>query len=146
MTDWLSVTLGDAPLIVSIPHAGTIIPEDISGLLSLDLARRDAGRRYAFATDFGATIIPNRHNGASCDAVLTDAIAADRASESYVIIGRINTGWITCNYGKPARGVDAVQMEPAIRGYADEDGAWPPPWDAARVVPMQAKLHNILST
>ena len=37
MTDWLSITPGDAPLIVSVPHAGTIIPDDIAGLLSLDL-------------------------------------------------------------------------------------------------------------
>ena len=41
MTDWLAITAGQAPLIVSVPHAGTVIPADISGLHSLDLARRD---------------------------------------------------------------------------------------------------------
>ena len=64
MTDWLSITPGDAPLIVSIPHAGTIIPDDISGLLSDDLARRDADHHvhllYAFAAELGATIIHSR--------------------------------------------------------------------------------------
>jgi formiminoglutamase len=27
--DWLSVTQGEAPLLVSIPHTGTLIPEPI---------------------------------------------------------------------------------------------------------------------
>lgn len=53
---------GEAPLIVSIPHAGTEIPDDIAGdLHSLDRARYDADlyvdRLYAFAVDLGATIL-----------------------------------------------------------------------------------------
>jgi N-formylglutamate amidohydrolase len=64
MTDWLSITQSNAPLIVSIPHAGTIIPDDVTGLISHDLARRDADhhvdRLYAFAADLGATIIHSR--------------------------------------------------------------------------------------
>ena len=64
MTGWLPVTLGNTPLIVSVPHAGTIIPDDISGLVSLDLARRDADHHvdqlYAFAAKLGATIIHSR--------------------------------------------------------------------------------------
>ncbi len=255
MTDWLSVTPGCAPLIVSVPHAGTTIPDDISGLVSLDLARRDADhhvdRLYAFAAELNATIIHSRisrtvidlnrdpsgrslypgqattglcpdttfegeplydagakpdaaeieqrratwfnpyhaalrsqierlralhpavvlydvhsirsrvprlfdgdlpqfnigsYNGASCDGALTDAIAADCAGENYVVNGRFKGGWITRHYGDPTRGIHAVQMELAIRGYADEAGPWPPPWDAARAAPMQAKLRNILAT
>lgn len=62
MTDWLTITPGDAPLIVSIPHAGTDVPDDIAGALqSLPLARHDADyhvdRLYAFAADMGATIV-----------------------------------------------------------------------------------------
>jgi N-formylglutamate deformylase len=255
MTDWLSVTQGDAPLVVSVPHAGTIIPDDISGLVSLDLARRDADhhvdRLYAFAADLGATIIHSRisrtvidlnrdpsgqslypgqattglcpdttfdgeplyqvgsqpdapeierrrvayfdpyhaalaeqirrlsavhpaivlydahsirshvarlfegelpqfnigsYDGVSCNAALTDAIAADCTDDSHVVNGRFKGGWITRHYGNPVRGIHAVQMELAIRGYADEDGAWPPAWDAPRAAPMQAGLRNILST
>jgi N-formylglutamate deformylase len=255
MTDWLAVTPGDAPLIVSIPHAGTIIPEGISGLFSHDLARRDADhhvdRLYAFAADLGATIVHSRisrtvidlnrdpsgqslypgqattslcpdmtfdgeplyvagpepdlaeierrraayfdpyhaalreqierlralhpaiilydahsirshvprlfdgelpqfnigsYDGASCAAALTDAIAADCAGDSHVVNGRFKGGWITRHYGEPARGIHAVQMELAIRGYANENGAWPPHWDAARAAPMQAKLRFILTT
>jgi N-formylglutamate deformylase len=255
VTDWLSITPGNAPLIVSIPHAGTVIPADISGLVSHDLARRDADhhvdRLYAFAAETGATIIHSRisrtvidlnrdpsgqslypgqattglcpnttfdgeplyaagtepdvaeiarrrsvwfdpyhaalrdeiarlralhpalvlydahsirshvprlflgelpqfnigsYDGASCDPALTAAIAADCAGESYVINGRFKGGWITRHYGDPPRGVHAVQMELAIRGYADEDEPWPPPWDAARAAPMQGKLHSILTS
>lgn len=62
MTDWLSVTRGDAPLIVSIPHAGTEIPANIADrLISVPRARHDADlyvdRLYAFAADMGATIV-----------------------------------------------------------------------------------------
>jgi N-formylglutamate deformylase len=255
MTDWLSVTPGDAPLIVSIPHAGTIIPDEISGLRSLDLARRDADhhvhRLYAFSADMGATIIKSRisrtvidlnrdpsgqslypgqtttglcpnmtfdgeplyaagaradvaeierrraayfdpyhgalseqirrlralhpaivlydahsirshvpclfegelpqfnigsFDGASCRASLTDALAADCAGDSNVVNGRFKGGWITRHYGNPARGIHAVQMELAIRGYADEQGAWPPAWDPVCAEPMQVTLRVILTT
>jgi formiminoglutamase len=255
MTDSLTVTPGNAPLIVSIPHAGTMIPDEISGLVSLDLARRDADhhvdRLYAFAADLGATVIHscisrtvidlNRdpsgqslypgqtttglcpvstfdgaplyeagaepgaaeierrraayffpyhatiaeqidrlqglhpavvlydahsirshvprlfdgtlpqfnigsYDGASCGTGLTDAIAADCSSDTFVVNGRFKGGWITRHYGTPARGIHAVQMELAIRGYADEDGPWPPVWNAARAAPMQAKLRSVLTS
>jgi formiminoglutamase len=60
--DWLEITQGTAPLIVSIPHAGTEIPEAYQpALRSLWLARKDADwwmpQLYAFAEDLGATII-----------------------------------------------------------------------------------------
>ncbi|MCW3838441.1 N-formylglutamate deformylase [Sphingomonas canadensis] len=58
----IRVERGDAPLIVSIPHAGTEIPEDIAGnLVSLPIARYDADlyvdHLYAFAGSLGATIV-----------------------------------------------------------------------------------------
>jgi formiminoglutamase len=255
MNDWLSTTLGNAPLIVSIPHAGTLIPDDLTGLLSQDRARQDADhhvdRLYAFAAELGATILhsaisrtvidlnrdpsgqslypgqattglcpettfdgqplyedggrPNaaeierrrvayfdpyhtalaaqierlraRHpaivlydahsirshvprlfdgelpqfnigsfDGAGCDAALTDAIAAQCEGDSHVINGRFKGGWITRHYGKPERGIHAVQMELAIRGYADEHGPSPPVWDASRAAPMQSKLRSILTS
>lgn len=60
--DWLTVERGDAPLIVSVPHAGTHIPPEIEArLVSPWLGRKDADwyvdRLYAFARDMGATII-----------------------------------------------------------------------------------------
>jgi N-formylglutamate deformylase len=62
MTGWLEIQPGTAPLIVSIPHAGTEIPEQYQpALTSLWLARKDADwwlqQLYSFAEDLGATII-----------------------------------------------------------------------------------------
>ncbi|SNS65868.1 MULTISPECIES: N-formylglutamate deformylase [unclassified Azospirillum] len=62
---WLDITRGAAPLILSIPHAGTDIPDDIAPALADPwLARKDAdwhvGALYAFAVDLGATIIRTR--------------------------------------------------------------------------------------
>lgn len=58
----IRVERGDAPLIVSIPHAGLEIPPDIAQhLLSIELGRYDADlhveRLYAFAGALGATIV-----------------------------------------------------------------------------------------
>ncbi|MBX3479872.1 MAG: N-formylglutamate deformylase [Caulobacter sp.] len=62
MTSWLHLHQGQAPLIVSIPHAGTVIPPEIApALVSHDLAIHDAdwfiGELYAFAVDLGATVV-----------------------------------------------------------------------------------------
>jgi formiminoglutamase len=59
---WLTIRRGDAPLIVSIPHAGTEIPVDIlTRLVSPWLARLDADwwvdQLYAFADRLDATVI-----------------------------------------------------------------------------------------
>ena len=62
MNDWLQITPGDAPLIISLPHTGTDIPADIEPrLVSPWLARKDADwwvdRLYAFAENLGATLV-----------------------------------------------------------------------------------------
>jgi formiminoglutamase len=60
--DWLNIIRGDAPLILSIPHAGTEVPDPFAdGLMSLWLARRDADwwvdKLYDFAASLGATVV-----------------------------------------------------------------------------------------
>jgi len=60
--DWLMVTRGEAPLVVSLPHTGTEIPAKYErGLVSPWLARKDADwwieRLYGFAAGLGATVI-----------------------------------------------------------------------------------------
>jgi N-formylglutamate deformylase len=62
MMPWLTVRRGDAPLIVSFPHAGIVIPAKYeSRLLSPWLARKDADwwidKLYDFADSLGATTI-----------------------------------------------------------------------------------------
>jgi len=65
MTDWLEIHRGAAPLIVSMPHTGTEIPDACAaGLTSPWLARKDADwwidRLYDFAGALGATTIRTR--------------------------------------------------------------------------------------
>ena len=60
--DWLHITRGEAPLVVSIPHAGTIIPSEVEArLVSPWLARKDADwwleQLYAFAGGLDATVV-----------------------------------------------------------------------------------------
>jgi formiminoglutamase len=62
LADWLQVTRNDAPLILSMPHAGVEIPEPFAdGLVSPWLARRDADwwidRLYDFGAALGATVV-----------------------------------------------------------------------------------------
>lgn len=59
---FISVHRGTAPLVVSLPHTGTEIPEEIAGdLVSPWLARKDCDwwieRLYDFASDLGATVV-----------------------------------------------------------------------------------------
>jgi N-formylglutamate deformylase len=59
---WLTVTRGESPLIVTMPHTGVDIPRDIEyGLVSPWLARKDAdwwvNLLYDFAHSMGATVI-----------------------------------------------------------------------------------------
>jgi formiminoglutamase len=59
---WLSVTRGEAPLLVSLPHTGTTLPEAVvADLVSRDLALYDTDwwidRLYDFAAGLGATVL-----------------------------------------------------------------------------------------
>ena len=60
--DWLIVERGDAPLLLSVPHAGTRLPGEIEPrLVSPWLARKDTDwyvdQLYQFAGELGATVI-----------------------------------------------------------------------------------------
>jgi N-formylglutamate deformylase len=57
---------GDSPLIISVPHAGTAVPQDLAPRLTpmaLDLPDTDwhVARLYDFAPDLGATMIVARY-------------------------------------------------------------------------------------
>jgi N-formylglutamate deformylase len=261
---WLSVIRGDAPLVVSLPHTGTDIPEPYDrGLVSPWLARKDADwwveRLYDFAAGLGATVIrtsisrtvidvnrdpsgvslypgqattelcptttfdgePLYEPGAAPDA---DAISERRARYfdpyhatlraeierlrsqhshvviydchsirsliprlfegtlpyfnigtnggmacapnlsaavealctgsgfSHVVNGRFKGGYITRSLGDPLRGVHAIQMELACRGYMNEplgpvtEEKWPTSYDEGYAAPMRDALIQILNT
>lgn len=76
---------------------------------------------------------------------LTAAIAAICAASGRPTVtnGRFKGGWITRHYGDPARGVHAVQMELALRGYLPDESD-PPRWDADYAKPIQATLRRVL--
>ena len=62
MTDWLHISHGDAPLIVSVPHSGTALPEAYeSRFIAPRFAIADADwhveKLYGFAKALGATLI-----------------------------------------------------------------------------------------
>lgn len=87
----------------------------------------------------------------SCDRALT--LAIERACQSprftRVTNGRFVGGWTTRHYGRPARGVHAVQMELACRGYLVEpeepsEENWPPPFDTAQAEPLRTLLTQAL--
>lgn len=58
---------GTAPLLISVPHNGTVLPDDIAARL-VDSARRvpdtdwHVARLYAFAREMGASMIVPRHS------------------------------------------------------------------------------------
>jgi N-formylglutamate deformylase len=59
---WLTIERGSSPLLVSLPHTGTMIPAEIEArLASKTLARKDTDwwidRLYDFAAGLGATIV-----------------------------------------------------------------------------------------
>ncbi len=61
MSHWLSITRGNAPLLLSMPHSGTELLDYEPRFVSPWLARRDADwfipELYAFAAQLGATIV-----------------------------------------------------------------------------------------
>src|SRR6185436_3532210 len=91
------------------------------------------------------------NNGTTCDPTLTTAIEkiCDGAG-SRVTNGRFRGGWITRNYGNPAGGIHAVQMELAMRGYLHEPEGelmrqnWPLPLDDIHAARLRIALRDIL--
>lgn len=91
------------------------------------------------------------NQGSSCDLRLTARIEKICAASGYshVTDGRFRGGWITRHYGAPTRGVHAVQMELAMRGYLHEPDAptrenWPAPLDDLLAARLRVALRDIL--
>ncbi len=261
--EWLSVSRGEAPLVLSIPHAGIELADIEGEVVSPWLARRDADwwvdRLYDFAGDLDATVIRttisrtvidvNRdpsgaslypgqattglcpattfdgeplyrdgkapdeaeiarrrsryfepyhaalsaeigrlrtahanvvlydchsirsviprlfdgelpvfnlgtNKGASADPELQARVETIMAGSgrSHVVNGRFTGGWITRSQGRPKRGVHALQMELACRGYLREpvgpvtESNWPAPYDPEFAADMRGTLKSVLES
>ena len=85
--------------------------------------------------------------GTSCDAGLQAQVAAVFAAQStytHVLNGRFKGGHITRQYGRPADGVHAVQLEMCWRAYMDET----PPyrWHESRAAAVTPLLRRLVDT
>ena len=91
------------------------------------------------------------NSGASCDPALQKIVEESCAATSFshVANGRFKGGWITRHYGRPERGVHAVQMELACRAYMNEPPGpltaetWPTPYDPGYATPMTDALTRL---
>jgi N-formylglutamate deformylase len=82
--------------------------------------------------------------GASCAPALQsrlEAVMAAQRDYGWIANGRFKGGYITRHYGRPAQGVDAVQLELAQSNYMDEDSF---EWDQARAARLQPLLRSLL--
>lgn len=92
------------------------------------------------------------NSGLSCDPRLTSGVERACASSGFsqVTNGRFKGGWTTRHYGQPDRGVHAIQMELACRGYMDDPATpptprdWPAPYSEHQAAPMRAVLTDVL--
>ena len=71
------------------------------------------------------------NNTSTCDPIIEEAALEVCANEkfalhgySYVINGRFKGGWTTRHYGKPEKGIHAIQLELAQQTYMDESSPW----------------------
>lgn len=86
-------------------------------------------------------------NGASCDAALANQlldIAGALPGYTSVLNGRFKGGYITRQYGAPAQGVQAVQLELTQSAYMSE--TYPFAYDEARATRIQPTLKAMLET
>ena len=82
----------------------------------------------------------------SCSRARSQRVMRELQSQmrfSCVLNGRFKGGYITRQYGDPARGVDAVQLEIAQRAYLDE--ALPRGFDAGLAADLRRVLRDLLT-
>ncbi len=103
-----------------------------------------------------AGVLPNfnigTYDGASCSIELTSAVESlcESTGLSWVTNGRFKGGYTTRHYGFPERGIHAIQMELACRGYMREPdgdcapGNWPTDYDDELAAPMREVLTRIV--
>lgn len=87
------------------------------------------------------------NDGASCASVLADAVyrvAAGAAPYTAVLNGRFKGGFITRQYGKPAQGVHAIQLELSQITYMEE--TFPFSYEAEKAAGVAAPIRRMIET
>ncbi|MEO8365194.1 MAG: N-formylglutamate deformylase [Pseudoxanthomonas sp.] len=82
--------------------------------------------------------------GTSCSPSLQsrlEAVLASQDSHDFVVNGRFKGGYITREYGDPAKGVDAVQLEISQRIYMDENSF---EWEQEKAARIQVVLRELI--
>jgi N-formylglutamate deformylase len=82
--------------------------------------------------------------GTSCSPSLQSRLESVLASQDgydFIVNGRFKGGYITREYGDPAKGVDAVQLEISQRIYMDESSF---EWDEEKAARTQAVLRELI--
>jgi N-formylglutamate deformylase len=85
-------------------------------------------------------------DGASCSEWLQDRLVALCSGQSdfdWVLNGRFKGGYNTRHYGRPAQGVQAVQLEIAQSSYMDEESTR---WQPERAEKLQPLLRRMLES
>jgi len=93
------------------------------------------------------------NSGASADPELVERVSGVIAGSgrSHVVDGRFKGGYITRHYGQPEKGIHALQMELACRGYIREsqgpvdEANWPIAFDPAFAAPTLETLRAVLA-
>jgi N-formylglutamate deformylase len=86
-------------------------------------------------------------DGASCDKGLADdvlAIASAVPAHTAVLNGRFKGGYITRQYGNPANGVHAIQLELTQSSYMEE--VYPFAYDPSKAGAIQPAIRQMLET
>jgi formiminoglutamase len=127
-TPWLDIQRGSAPLVVSLPHTGTRIPEAIEARLASSwLARKDADwwveRLYDFAGQLGASVVRTEISRTVID------VNRDPSGAS-LYPGQATTGLcpLTSFDGEP---LYRVHQAPTGEEIAERRGRWFDPYHVA---------------
>ena len=93
------------------------------------------------------------NDGRACSPSLRDRLGNifAESGQSFVVDGRFKGGWITRSLGRPASGVEAVQMEMGCRAYMVEPETigpdnWPTPLDPSRAENTRRILRAVLES
>lgn len=83
------------------------------------------------------------NGGLSCAPDITTAVAAiaEMSPFSSIVNGRFRGGYITRNYGAPANGINAIQLELVQRNYMDEKNK---SYDAGRAARLIDSIKDLL--